>query len=213
MVAIFSLRQLKILCLCLFCFSLLGRCLWISFFSADTLIVVQTPFRFDPIVAGAFLAIGIRDGTFQELARLAKWIMALSSIPLIVFFFIMKGLWASHWLMETLGVSLVSLFFASAMMLIIAGQTRQTIFAHPIFRFFGRYSYGIYVTHGFVIAALAGLASLGTWTFLAIKLLASVFVAMLSWHLFEKHFIALKSWYAPNYFKEPVSPPVIQSKT
>ena len=217
-----SLRQLKLFCIAFFCFSLFARCFWIATFSADTLIVVQTPFRLDPLLAGAFLAISMRDGSSPRLIPWAKWIAIGSAFPLIVFFFMMKGLWSSHWLMETIGVSLVALFFASVMLLVMASRSEwpSRVLGTSVLRFFGKYSYGLYITHGFVIVGLGNWVSQAFWldttgsavlaalNIAVIKLATSIAGAMLSWHLLEKHFLSLK-----GYFGQTNTVPITRTLT
>jgi peptidoglycan/LPS O-acetylase OafA/YrhL len=74
-------------------------------------------------------------------------------------------------------------------------------------RFFGRYSYAIYIVHTAVLAALdhyrpfALLPSIGgsvataqfLWAIAYVGL--SVGIAMISWHLVEKHFLRLKRFF------------------
>ena len=217
-----SLRQLKLFCVALFCFSLFARCFWIATFSADTLIIVQTPFRLDPLLAGAFLAISMRDGSSSDLIRSAKWVAIASAGPLIVFFVMMKGLWSAHWLMETVGVTLCALFFASAMLLIVTSRSEwpSRVLDTTVLRFFGKYSYGLYITHGFVIMGLGKWVSQSYWldatgspvlatiNIVVIKLAASIAGAMLSWHLMEKHFLRLK-----GHFGQKTTVPITRGST
>jgi peptidoglycan/LPS O-acetylase OafA/YrhL len=217
-----SLRQLKLLCIAFFCFSLFARCFWIATFSADTLIVVQTAFRLDPLLAGAFLAISMRDGSARRLIPWARWVAIASAGTLTVFFFVMKGLWSGHWLMETIGVSVVALFFASSILLAIGSRSEwpSRVLGTTALRFFGKYSYGLYITHGFVIMGLGNWVSQAFWldttrspvlaiiNIVVIKSVASLAGATLSWHLLEKHFIGLK-----NYFGQTRVIPIARTST
>jgi peptidoglycan/LPS O-acetylase OafA/YrhL len=74
----------------------------------------------------------------------------------------------------------------------------------PVLRFFGKYSYGLYVLHPMVYAgvrrcwgdhglpAIAGSLLPGRIAFAAAAMSASVIAALLSWHLWEKHWLRLK---------------------
>jgi peptidoglycan/LPS O-acetylase OafA/YrhL len=85
-----------------------------------------------------------------------------------------------------------------------AGPLQRLLGAAPL-QVLGRYSYGLYVVHYFVheaaVAALrrgpgggAALATrAGTLAYAAAATAASLGLAWLSWHLFEKRFLALKS--------------------
>lgn len=58
------------------------------------------------------------------------------------------------------------------------------------------YSYGIYI-YGFLVQqclAAAGVYSWGYWPYMLIALAITFVLAWLSWHLVEKHALALKSW-------------------
>ena len=210
-VATTSLRQLKSLCCVLFGFSLLSRLIWITFVSNNSLMIFQTPFLLDPLAAGAFIAVTARDGSWARALPYAKVIGLASLIPLIVFFFAMKGLWASHWLMQSCGISAASITFASGIMFAVERGPMSTIshvVGNPMLRFFGKYSYGLYVTHPIVVGALGDWVSeprllvatgseiLAVICIVGIKLAASVLVAVLSWHLLEKHFLKLKSQFS-----------------
>jgi peptidoglycan/LPS O-acetylase OafA/YrhL len=210
-VATANLRQLKRLCCVLFGFSLLSRAIWIALVSNDSLMIFQTPFLLDPLAAGAFIAVAARDGSWTRVLPYAKAIGLASLIPLIAFFFTMKGLWASHWLMQTFGIGAASIVFASGIMLAVEGGSLSAIsriIDNPMLRFFGKYSYGLYVTHPIVVGALGdwvsvprflvatGSESLAVVCIIGIKLGASVVVAVLSWHLLEKHFLKLKSQFS-----------------
>ncbi len=68
-------------------------------------------------------------------------------------------------------------------------------------RVFGKYSYGIYVYHGLIIAGAVSLFGGGSWyalnplpsaIFCVAVVAVSLLVAMVSYELFEKWFLRLK---------------------
>jgi peptidoglycan/LPS O-acetylase OafA/YrhL len=71
-------------------------------------------------------------------------------------------------------------------------------------QFFGKYSYAMYVFQNLLIPLLAGVVTapglartlgsawLGQAAYCAIMFAATTLVALASWHLFEKHWLALK---------------------
>jgi peptidoglycan/LPS O-acetylase OafA/YrhL len=96
------------------------------------------------------------------------------------------------------------------------------VFNTPALRFFGKYSYGIYVIHGLLhpwirdqfppeampqgplfYAAVAGRIFIGA--------ALSVAGAVLVWHVYEKHFLKLKRFfeYRARTLTQPVRDPVI----
>ena len=89
-------------------------------------------------------------------------------------------------------------------------------------RFLGKYSYAMYVFQNLLIpiAALWFTSdSLGRWCgsavcgevlYVAIMFAATVAVALLSWNLFEKHFMALKKYFGTEH---NVVPPVVSAGT
>jgi peptidoglycan/LPS O-acetylase OafA/YrhL len=91
---------------------------------------------------------------------------------------------------------------------LLAGSATQAVCRSGLLRFFGRYSYGLYVYHYSVDATLTtpmrmALEGHGLPKSLAILAAAlvtgtvSVILAVLSYHVYEKHFLKLKR-YIPN---------------
>ena len=72
-------------------------------------------------------------------------------------------------------------------------------------RFFGKYSYAMYVFQNLLLFSLEpyfsaqivgeriGSDFLGRLVYLGVMFAATTLTALVSWHLFEKHFLALKS--------------------
>ena len=127
-----------------------------------------------------------------------------------------RGLPRHHALVDTLGYSLVGIW--AALVVARAAQIGRApapsaatdwvvrLLRHPSLRWLGRYSYGIYVFHGILHHAIPGLLPAswlqpsGTAGYLvtAVAYLGAVgglsaALAFGSYHLFEKHFLALKS--------------------
>jgi peptidoglycan/LPS O-acetylase OafA/YrhL len=110
-------------------------------------------------------------------------------------------------LMSGAGLSIFPLAFSAA--LAITVRDNRSLIARglerPILKFFGKYSYGLYVTHVIVRAAALAVipAPFLLWqsqlawqlTFMIVAGAASVTVAVLSWHLYERHWLALKRYF------------------
>src|SRR5262249_30081294 len=107
------------------------------------------------------------------------------------------------------------------------GLLGRTFNAVPL-RFLGKYSYGIYVFHGFVVVALretipmfrlmphvGGNFFAATAIHLLLGTAISVGVALLSWHLYEKQFLKLKRFFeyrAPTLEGFKPNEPVVGSE-
>ncbi|HEY9428673.1 MAG TPA: hypothetical protein VIR34_16060, partial [Gemmatimonadaceae bacterium] len=88
-----------------------------------------------------------------------------------------------------------------------AGSPLGRIFTHPVMRFFGRYSYGMYVFQGLVRYVawprswvkdppLVFGSQIPAATAICIVLSAiTVAIAVLSWKLYERHFLSLKRYF------------------
>jgi peptidoglycan/LPS O-acetylase OafA/YrhL len=105
----------------------------------------------------------------------------------------------------------IAITVIGASALVIALSSHESRFARWLrsgfLRFFGRYSYAIYIVHTAVLAGLnhyrpfANLSTIGgyalpvqtVWALAYVAL--STGIAMLSWHLVEKHFLRLKRFF------------------
>jgi peptidoglycan/LPS O-acetylase OafA/YrhL len=97
------------------------------------------------------------------------------------------------------------MLFAAIMVLSVAGAgAAQTIFSASALRFLGKYSYALYVFHYMMmplfnrylneyrLARVLHSFAAGMGVRIIGCLAASIFVALLSWHLYEVHFLKLK---------------------
>ncbi|MGH0028734.1 MAG: acyltransferase family protein, partial [Myxococcota bacterium] len=173
---------------------------------------VITPARMDPLAAGAFVAIAARTpGGIDALVPHARRVTAGAGGLLLAFFFWFGGFPARDPLMQTLGYSLIALFFAGLLVLVVAsvqGRPLFEVFTGRWLVWLGTYSYALYLFHLPLRAAIrdtvyprdAFLTLLGSQIpgqilfTLASTLLAGS-VALLSWHLYEKRFLALKRYF------------------
>jgi peptidoglycan/LPS O-acetylase OafA/YrhL len=184
----------------------------------------------DNLLFGCALAALLRTPAAGRVLRLAPlaFVVCLSALGLLCF--VNRGFeWQTSLLMPTVGFTLLGLTSASLIASTLrAGSCVERIFAQRVLRFFGRYSYGIYVFHyslaGFLTAPLrdAVLATLrptggSAAAALPLKLLSvllpalalallSVLAAVLSYHLLEAPFLHLKRFW--RYSPEPSRPPV-----
>jgi len=172
--------------------------------------------RADSLAVGAIVALCFRDPDDWKI--LLKWARRLV-LPALCGLILVRALNpdcmagpgdAPSLSMDTLGISLNGIFFAFCIALAMGtpsgSRTRRTL-GNPFLRFFGKYSYCLYVCHLPIIAVLAkaGFSSdqialrlhtsqlMGVLIVNAIGFALSLSVALASWNLYEKQWLKLKN--------------------
>jgi peptidoglycan/LPS O-acetylase OafA/YrhL len=129
-----------------------------------------------------------------------------------------------------IGLSVLALLFASLVAVTVntaadAKHPLQRIFRNPALRSLGLYSYAMYVFHPLLISLTKrGLASMGVQypqssvgalltrvAAIPVFLAMAYAVAFLSYHLYEKHFLALKRFFPSS--RKPTQTPAGQVET
>ena len=166
--------------------------------------------RTDALALGALLAMAFRDP--QIWLRVVRWAPRTGAVTAAGFAaVVVLGGTNSYGttVMDTIGLTLIDWTFAALLVLALAapaGARLQRVLSCAPLRFFGKYSYGLYVWHPPVVFTLAGagfteafllrsVTSRAWAAVLALNVVAfaiSVTIALASWHLLEKHFLALK---------------------
>jgi peptidoglycan/LPS O-acetylase OafA/YrhL len=166
-----------------------------------------TPLQCDSLLLGGLLALWLR-GPHRDLARLARWGLALS---LVEFFLLQAGsLVHNHSLyivnihgraFGTLGFSGVNIFSASILLLAIDAKTWVfRILQNSTLRWLGKISYGFYVFHDIPHIAYERLTQtlvgphgdpFGLLTG-AFALIGTLLLSWLSFRYFESKFLRLK---------------------
>lgn len=101
----------------------------------------------------------------------------------------------------------LALFFSAMLVLALERRPFRRVLDNAPFRFLARYSYGIYVWHLMVIElVIRSTPMLPIWARAIAAALASVLAAMLSYHLFEVRFLALKRYFPSRSLNVPTSP-------
>ena len=164
---------------------------------------VWMPARMDALAVGAFIAVMARQP--DGLAMLRRWaapVAVAAALPLAV-------LLRYNVALTTVAHTLTALLFGAILVLSLvappSGPLARTT-ASPFLRFFGRYSYALYVFHPLLlwfkpvfslafIPTLFGslLPAYAVW--LALSIGATVGLALLSWHLVEKQFLKMKKYF------------------
>ena len=170
------------------------------------LAVSVLPFmRGDTLFIGGLLALEYRQRGLTRLipiARRASITAALVLVALMIYYNQLDYLDAGTAMFGSIAIMVLC---ASAVVLGIARESRfARSLRSPVLRFFGRYSYAIYIVHTAVLAGLnhyrpfaslpllAGFALPAQTAWFLVYAGVSTGLAFLSWHLVEKHFLRLK---------------------
>jgi peptidoglycan/LPS O-acetylase OafA/YrhL len=184
-----------------------------------------TPARIDTLAIGGLLAVLVVDDHARDLIRrhaltaflVCFGIVAAIAIPA-------RALQQSSFPMQIIGypsIAVASALLISRAIDATSGGHLNSIFTTRAMRFLGKYSYGIYVIHfpltrvfdrmGLRVSSfptVAGSELPGAVAYAAIASTASILLALLSWHLFEKRFLRLKRLFPRKERKAGTSPAV-----
>jgi peptidoglycan/LPS O-acetylase OafA/YrhL len=170
-------------------------------------IYVLLPTRIDALATGALLAGLAREP--EAWRRMQCWVTpaALAAAMVLVMLFVRESLIRSGRLTEIIGYPALAVLSGAAVVSAAAapaGSLSARIWENGMLRFFGRYSYGLYVWHALVIPALLevfparALAPVrgshfpGYVLFAGAALVVSVSVARVSWVVIEEPFLRMK---------------------
>lgn len=157
-----------------------------------------TPCRLDGLAVGALIAIGVRRlGGIEQTAR-DICVPALVGAAVVLAIGLLRGsLTNTDPVMETVGFT--ALAFAFGGLLVVALRFAPTSLTVAPLRMLGRYAYGLYVLHPFVIRGmeLHGFDT-GDTLFAPVAVVSSLFAAVVSYHAFEAPILSLKDRWAPN---------------
>jgi len=182
--------------------------------TASEVVLTSLACRADALLAGALLALLIRHGYRNLVLTVAGPIAVAGTLFLIAFLVARHGIEREDPFIQQFGFSIIAIFFASlvALMLDPLGIVSR-LFAASWLRFFGRYSYGLYVLHtvlpAFYLTALVGWAAHWPVSQTMQHLLAAILqfaialgAAVLSFHFYETPFLRLKKYF-PSFAPRP----------
>ena len=173
---------------------------------------VLTPLRLDGLAVGAFLAAYLRQNDLPaNLDSTARRVAVLAGLLTLL-------IWALpddyEWFgsqMQEIGYSTLALFFGALLLLGVRAQGAGAIggfFNRAALRFLGKYSYALYLFHFPIkswvkkglwgpgpLPAILGSALPAQFLFYVTATVPTVLLALFSWHLFEKRFLALKRFF------------------
>jgi peptidoglycan/LPS O-acetylase OafA/YrhL len=227
-----SISTLRKTCYALVFSAFFLRCLALSIGNDNAMHpFLLTPLRWDALATGALVATWYHEGGLSGLQRLGRWpnySLAIGGAALILFFYLFKGLWPDHWMMRSIGFSIVALVWAALLIKILLGQNGPigSIVSSKLFRFFGKYSYGIYLIHGFLRPALGQFMPtepwldyfsfaplLGGFLLAGVKIALCTILAMFTWHWFEFPILKLNRRFPYRYRQSMVHPSNSQLKS
>ena len=170
---------------------------------------VLTPARVDALAVGAYLALAARGPAgLTRISLRAPFAAALTGSSLLATFVLRRGFVAHDPVVSTVGHTLLACFFGAVLVLALTSAREGVIgraFDSSTLRFFGRYSYALYVFHHpmlflwpgviplEVVPSIFGSQLLRQLVFLVVATGVSVAVALVTWHFYEKQFLKLKS--------------------
>jgi peptidoglycan/LPS O-acetylase OafA/YrhL len=170
--------------------------------------------RADSLAIGALVALSMRDRA--DWKTLVKWARILA-VPALCAVVVMRVLNpecttgpgpSPNFAMGTFAITCLGIFFASCLAMAVClrdGSHMHRVLGSSFLRFFGKYSYCLYICH---VPLIVVLVRMGIYSdhltnrlhskFLAVVAVngiafgASIAVALLSWNLYEKHWLKLR---------------------
>lgn len=163
---------------------------------------VLTPARTDGLATGALIALAIRgSGGVGPLVPWAWRIGAIALVGLALVIWFGRDLSSEGPLMLTVGISLLTAIFASVLILSLTFRPLTNVMELPVMRWFGKYSYGLYVWHPIVNMILLHSSFTGRFgeltpekvvMLLAVAFALSVLTALVSYKFLEAPLLRLK---------------------
>jgi peptidoglycan/LPS O-acetylase OafA/YrhL len=189
-------------CLGAIVLSVAAQAVWLTCGGNEIATETFTLFRVDALALGGLLALVARGPNGLE--KLRPW----AQFGCIAFVATMMPPIHIQKQLPILRDTMYALLFGSVIVLAVttpvsAWQSR--LWNLPTLRFFGKYSYGMYVVQNLLkatiapevaipsLAAAMGSIFLGRCSCLVLMTLATVLAALFSWHVLEKHFLRMKS--------------------
>lgn len=162
-----------------------------------------TPLRMDAVAIGALGAMLLRAQNITVLMRAAGPILVLTTTLLTALFVLHKGAYQSDPILWVWAYSLTAICTTAGLIASLAGGFLARLLSLRLLRWFGKYSFGLYVWHP-IIGMLAFHSKLtvvpaGASPATILMITASIFllnlvIAWTSYHLWEKRFLDLKRY-------------------
>ncbi|HTV09570.1 MAG TPA: acyltransferase [Candidatus Aquilonibacter sp.] len=166
--------------------------------------------RVDSLLIGASLALLLYTNVRHRVLRAAPVLLSIFSLLLAIIFFTHRGLLWEHAspTLFSLQFTLISLC-ATALIAVCLDNTSPVsrLFSTPVLRFFGKYSYGMYIYHSILpmfymsaflslIAPLAHHPAIQHLLTTLVELTTTIIVSVLSFDFVESRFLRLKRYFS-----------------
>jgi peptidoglycan/LPS O-acetylase OafA/YrhL len=179
--------------------------------------------RMDALGLGAAVAAVLRIPEYRE--RAVRW---RGGITVAVSALFVAGLFATHgyprttYSDQTFGYTILALSFAALVLVVVLDHQRGrgwvgAGFENAVLRSFGKYSYAIYLFHQPLNLLIGvpllhsllphGMGLKAGGTYMLSVTAASYALAVVSYHGYEKHFLALKRYFRPGRPPDPTHEP------
>jgi peptidoglycan/LPS O-acetylase OafA/YrhL len=178
----------------------------------------------DNLLYGCCLCALLRTSARQRVLHLAPRVFAVGAVILLCAAVLHHGLvWDTNFFVPTFGFSIVGITCAALIaMTLRPASTTQRLFENPTLRFFGKYSYGLYVFHYSVEAMFMTSVRqfvdakfhskvLGVISGAGVVLAVTILVALLSFHFYEAPLLKLKRYF--SYNRNAAAPHQLQTAT
>jgi peptidoglycan/LPS O-acetylase OafA/YrhL len=165
----------------------------------------------DNILFGCGLCCLLRTSARERVLDLAPRLFAIGAVILLGAGLYYHGLvWQTNFFMPTFGFTLIGVSFAALVAMALRPRSKtQRLFENKTLRFFGKYSYGLYVFHYSVDSILTGPTRLFVNNHFHSKGLAvlagacvvmavTVPIALFSYHFYEVRFLKVKRYFSYN---------------
>jgi len=202
-------RTLIRVCLGTICFSFLLRCLLLWQFPNHALewSYGELPTHCDGLLCGAIAAVLIRSTDLSTLIRRSRGLFVLSLLGMSWLAVHYRGFGYHYIGMTAFVYPLLAIFFTCILLRTIQpGTFFSRLGRTPLLRFFGKYSYGMYIYHVLFFPVVCQLLppmqrllhsrAWGGVAYVLVVLGLTCIVSVLSYQLYERHWLRMKSRFA-----------------
>ncbi len=169
-----------------------------------------TPSRVDSLALGGLVAVmARRRNGLRDFVGAAKIVAVICVLGVGIIYARVHDFQPKYQIVRTAGFTLLALLFGAILVLSVTAKAdglAGRVLGGRVLRFFGKYSYGLYIFHVLIVppvresvSAVRMAGHIGAFGGLAVHIaacfLVSIAMALLSWHLFEKWFLELKRYF------------------